>query len=256
METYIIVILCVAAFFAGFVDAVVGGGGLIQSPVALILLPNFPVSSVMGSLKIPGISGTSVAAFHYLKNVTMNWKLLTIMALCSFVFAFLGAELLTLVSNDFMKPLLFIILIVLAVYTFVKKDFGQQQEKELTETKMIAIGIAISAVIGFYDGFIGPGTGSFLVVAFIALLGFDFLHSSANAKMVNMASNLGGITLFALKGKIIWAIAVPMAFCNALGGWLGAKTAIKKGNEFIRVFFLIVVVGTLIRFGYDIFFKR
>ncbi len=256
MENYIIVILCIAAFFAGFVDAVVGGGGLIQSPIALILLPNFPVSSIMGSLKIPGISGTSVAAYHYLKNVTMNWKLLVIMALFSCGFAFLGSELLTLTSNNFMKPMLFGVLILLAVYTFVKKDFGQQQIKNLSETKMIILGILISSIIGFYDGFIGPGTGSFLVVAFIALLGFDFLHASANAKMVNVASNVGSITLFILKGKIIWAIAIPMAFCNAFGGWLGAKTALRKGNGFIRIFFLIVVIGTLIRFGYDVFYKR
>lgn len=255
METYIIMILCIAAFFAGFVDAIVGGGGLIQSPVALILLPNFPVASIMGSLKIPGISGTSVAAYHYLKNVTMNWKLLVVMALFSGVFAFVGSYVLTLANNDFMKPLLFGILILLAIYTFIKKDFGQQQIKEMSETKMLLFGILISATIGFYDGFIGPGTGSFLVVAFISILGFDFLHASANAKMVNVASNLGSITLFILKGKIIWAIAIPMAVCNALGGWIGAKTALKKGNGFIRIFFLIVVIGTLIRFGYDVFFK-
>lgn len=242
-----------ASFFAGFVDAVVGGGGLIQTPVALILLPNFPVSSITGSLKIPGISGTSVAAFQYLKNVTMNWKLLAVMAFFSCGFAFLGSELLTLVSNDFMKPLLFGILILLAIYTFIKKDFGLQQVKQLSDRKIILLGILISSIIGFYDGFIGPGTGSFLVVAFITILGFDFLHASANAKMVNVASNLGSITLFVLKGKIIWAIAIPMAFCNAFGGWLGAKTAIKKGNGFIRIFFLIVVIGTLIRFGYDVF---
>ena len=256
METYIIIFLCTASFFAGFVDAVVGGGGLIQTPIALILLPSFPVSSITGSLKISGISGTSVATFHYLKNVTMNWKLLVIMALFSCCFAFLGSELLTLVSNDFMKPLLFGILILLAIYTFIKKDFGQHQIKDLSETRMIFLGIIISSFIGFYDGFIGPGTGSFLVVAFIAVLGFDFLHASANAKMVNVASNIGSITLFILKGKIIWAMAIPMAFCNAFGGWLGAKTALKKGNGFIRIFFLLVVIGTLIRFGYDVFFKR
>ena len=256
MENYITIILCIAAFFAGFVDAIVGGGGLIQTPVALILLPSFPVSSITGSLKIPGISGTSVAAFHYLKNVTMKWKLLVIMAVFSCSFAFLGSELLTLVSNDFMKPLLLAILILLAIYTFIKKDFGLQQIKEISETRMIVLGIIISSFIGFYDGFIGPGTGSFLVVAFISILGFDFLHASANAKMVNVASNLGSITLFVLKGEIIWAIAIPMAFCNALGGWIGAKLAIKRGNSFIRIFFLIVVVGTLIRFGYDVFLKR
>ncbi|MEN9488579.1 MAG: hypothetical protein RL494_844 [Bacteroidota bacterium] len=256
METYILILLCIASFFAGFVDAVVGGGGLIQTPIALILLPTFSVSSITGSLKIPGISGTSIAAFHYLKNVTMNWKLVVMMAFFSCGFAFLGSELLTLVSNDFMKPLLFVILILLAIYTFVKKDFGQHQIKELSETKMLFLGIIISSIIGFYDGFIGPGTGSFLVVAFITILGFDFLHASANAKMVNVASNIGSITLFILKGKIIWTIAIPMAFCNAFGGWLGAKTALKRGNGFIRIFFLLVVIGTLIRFGYDVFFKR
>lgn len=256
METYIIILLCIAAFFAGFVDAVVGGGGLIQTPVALILLPNYAISSITGSLKIPGISGTSVAAFHYLKNVKMNWKLLLIMASFSCGFAFFGSQLLTQVSNSFMKPLLFGILILLAIYTFIKKDFGQQQLKHLSERKMIILGIIISSFIGFYDGFIGPGTGSFLVVAFITILGFDFLHASANAKMVNVASNLGSITLFILKGKIIWAIAIPMAFCNALGGWIGAKTALRKGNDFIRIFFLIVVIGTLIRFGYDVFFNK
>jgi uncharacterized protein len=256
MENYIIILLCTASFFAGFVDAVVGGGGLIQTPVAIILLPNFAISSITGSLKIPGISGTSVAAFHYLKNVKMNWKLLLIMAVFSCGFAFLGSELLTHISNAFMKPLLFGILLMLALYTFVKKDFGQHQAKQLSETKMIMLGITISAIVGFYDGFIGPGTGSFLVVCFITLLGFDFLHASANAKMVNVASNLGSITLFILKGKIIWAIALPMAFCNAFGGWLGAKTALKKGNGFIRIFFLVVVIGTLIRFGYDVFWKQ
>ena len=139
METYILILLCIASFFAGFVDAVVGGGGLIQTPIALILLPTFSVSSITGSLKIPGISGTSIAAFHYLKNVTMNWKLVVMMAFFSCGFAFLGSELLTLVSNDFMKPLLFGILILLAIYTFVKKDFGQHQIKELSETKMLII---------------------------------------------------------------------------------------------------------------------
>lgn len=255
METYIIVILCIASFFAGFVDAIVGGGGLIQAPVALILLPNYAVSSIMGSLKIPAFSGTSFAARQYLKKVDMNWKLLLIMAVVAFSSAFLGSTLLTMVSNDFMKPLLFVVLILIAIYTFMKKDFGSQQVKHLSDNKLLFYGVLMSIFIGFYDGFIGPGTGSFLVLGFVALLGFDFLHASANAKMVNLATNLGSICLFILKGKILWAIAIPMAFCNALGGFLGAKLAIKKGNQFIRIFFLIVVIGTLIRFGYDIFIK-
>jgi uncharacterized membrane protein YfcA len=255
METYIIIILCIASFFAGFVDAIVGGGGLIQSPVALILLPNYAVSSIMGSLKIPAFSGTSFAAFQYLKKVQMNWKLLSIMAITAFCAAFLGSNLLTKVSNDFMKPLLLVVLTLIAIYTFSKKNFGQHQEKELSSRKQLFLALAMSSCIGFYDGFIGPGTGSFLVLGFVSVLGYDFLHASANAKMVNLATNFGSICLFVLKGKIIWAIAIPMAFCNAFGGWVGAKLAIKKGNGFIRIFFLVIVIGTLIRFGYDVFFK-
>lgn len=111
-------------------------------------------------------------------------------------------------------------------------------------------------MIGFYDGFIGPGAGSFLVLAFITLLGFDFLKASANAKLVNMATNLGSIIFFLGSGRIMFAIALPMAVCNAAGGALGARLAIMKGNKFIRLFFLIIVVGTIIRFAYDVFFKH
>jgi uncharacterized protein len=255
METYIIILLCIASFFAGFVDAIVGGGGLIQTPIAMILMPNLAVSSIIGSLKIPAFSGTSFAAFQYLKKVQMNWRLLSIMAVVAFCSAYLGSSLLVVVSNDFMKPLLLVVLTLLAIYTFTKKDFGQHQEKSVSKNKQLFYAILMSICIGFYDGFIGPGTGSFLVVAFVAILGFDFLHASANAKMVNLATNFGSICLFVLKGKIIWAFALPMAVCNAFGGWLGAKLAIKKGNGFIRIFFLIVVIGTLLRFGYDVFFK-
>ena len=255
METYIIILLCIAAFFAGFVDAIVGGGGLIQTPVALILLPNLAVSSIIGTLKIPAFSGTSFAANQYLKKVDINWKLLSIMAIVAFASAFLGSHLLTKVHNDFMKPLLLVVLTIIAIYTFTKKDFGIHQAKEHTVKRQLLLAFSMSLCIGFYDGFIGPGTGSFLVLGFVSVLGFDFLHASANAKMVNLATNFGSICLFILKGKIIWAIAIPMAVCNAIGGWTGAKLAIKKGNEFIRIFFLIVVIGTLLRFGYDVFFK-
>ena len=255
MEPYILILLCLAAFVAGFIDAIVGGGGLIQTPVALILLPNVSVSSIIGTLKIPAFSGTSFAAYQYLKKVDMNWRLLAIMMVLAFPSAFLGSTLLTYVSNDFMKPLLLVVLSLLVVYTYAQKNFGQHIEKSHSSQTQILYAVLISFVVGFYDGFIGPGTGSFLVLGFIALMGFDFLHASANAKMVNLATNFGSICLFMLKGKIIWAVAIPMALCNAFGGWLGAKLAISKGNKFIRIFFLVVVIGTLIRFAYDVFFR-
>ncbi len=255
METYIILFLCIASFVAGFIDAIVGGGGLIQTPAAFILLPNVPVASIIGTLKIPGFSGTSIATYQYLKRVNVNWKLFAVMAMVSFTFAYLGSSLLNVMQNDFMKPILFAILILLLFYTYLKKDFGQYQSNKLSSKQHYFYAILISIVLGFYDGFIGPGTGSLLIMAFIAFLGFDFLQASANAKLVNLATNFGSITLFVLKGKIIWAVAIPMAICNATGSWLGARLAISKGNGFIRVFFLIIVSIALLRFGYDVFIK-
>lgn len=256
MEYSILALLCVAAFLAGFVDAIVGGGGLIQTPMGLVLLPSLPVATVIGTLKIPSFSGTFFAAFQYLKKIEMNWKLLIIMMTLAVPSAYLGSSLLTYVSNDFMKPLLLVVLSLLVIYTYVKKNFGQNSDKSHSDNQQLLYAILISFFIGFYDGFIGPGTGSFLVLAFVTLLGFDFLQASANAKMVNLATNFGSICLFVIKGKIIWMIALPMAFCNAIGGFLGAKLAISKGNKFIRIFFLIVVIGTLIRFGYDVFIGK
>ena len=255
METTTIILLCIAAFAAGFVDAIVGGGGLIQTPMGLILLPQLPVSSVVGSLKIPAFSGTAFAAAQYVKKVVINWKLLLPMMALAMLASFAGSYLLTQVHNDFMKPVLLVVLTLVAIYTFIKKDFGQHKEKAHSPTLHIVYSLLISIVVGFYDGFIGPGAGSFLVLAFVVVMGYDFLHASANAKMVNLATNFGSILLFVLKGKIIWAVALPMALCNAAGGFTGAKLAINKGNKFIRIFFLIIVVGTLIRFAYDVFFK-
>ena len=255
METYIIIFLCLASFVAGFVDAIVGGGGLIQTPIALVLLPNISIASVIGTLKIPGFSGTSMAAYQYLKTTKVNWSLFLIMAFVSFGFAYLGSSLLNIMQNDFMKPLLFLVLILLLLYTYFKKDFGQFQIEKLTHKQTYIYGIVICVFLGFYDGFIGPGTGSLLIMAFIAILGFDFLQANMYAKLVNLATNFGSITLFVLKGKIIWTIAIPMAVCNVTGSWLGARLAISKGNGFIRIFFLIVVGIALLRFGYDVFLK-
>ncbi len=247
--------LCSAAFCAGFIDSIVGGGGLIQTPLALAFLPHLPVSTVIGSLKIPAFSGTALATTQYLKNVKIDWKLFSIMAICAFISAFLGSQLLTIVSNDFIKPLLLIILILLAIYTIFKKDFGQAKEKQIPYHTAIINGCIVSIVVGFYDGFIGPATGTFFILGFVTLLGMDFLKANTNAKLINLATNFGSICLFLLKGKIIWAVALPMAICNALGGFLGAKLAVKKGNKFIRYVFIIVIMLSICRFGYEVVFK-
>jgi uncharacterized membrane protein YfcA len=247
-----IVLLCAAAFAAGFVDAIVGGGGLIQTPAALVLLSSFPVVSVISCTKIPSFSGTLFAAMQYLKKVKINYTLSLIMCVIAFFSSFAGSQLLTVASNAFMKPVLLVILTGVAIYTYTKKDFGQHEAKDHSPQKELWLSIAISLIVGFYDGFIGPGTGSFLILAFISLLGYDFLHASAQAKLVNLSTNLGSIVLFTIKGKIIWLVAIPMAICNAIGGMLGARLAIIKGNRFIRIFFLVIVIGTLLRFAWDV----
>ncbi|NII28935.1 TSUP family transporter [Pseudoflavitalea sp. X16] len=250
-----LIFLCIAAFLAGFVDAIVGGGGLIQTPVGLVLLPQYPVATVLGTLKIPAFSGTSFAAIQYARMVKLDYKRLAAMTTIAFCAAVAGSRLLTIVSSSFMKPVLLLILIGVAIYTYTKKNFGVHTEKDHSDSQQWWYAAGISLVIGFYDGFIGPGAGSFLILAFVTLLGFDFLKASAHAKFVNLATNLGSIIFFAISGKIIYAIALPMALCNALGGFAGARFAILKGNAFIRILFLVVVCGTILRFAYDIFFK-
>ena len=170
----------------------------------------------------------------------------------AFTASFTGSYCLTLVSNRFMKPVILLVLVFIAIYTFRKKNFGQSTNNEQLDFPWYK-GAIICIALGFYDGFIGPGAGSLLVLAFISWLGFDFLQANAHAKIVNLATNLGSIVLFLSKGSIIWSIALPMAVCNALGGYVGSKLAIQKGNRFIRSLFLVVIIATLCRLGYDVF---
>jgi uncharacterized membrane protein YfcA len=170
--------------------------------------------------------------------------------------AYAGSVTLTMVSNAFMKPVFLFMLIGVFIYTFTKKDFGLHSEKKLSAKKEFYYCLLTALCIGFYDGFIGPGTGSFLVLFFISILGFDFLKASAHAKIVNVSTNLGSILFFSNYGHILYQYAIPMALCNISGSFLGARLAILKGNKFIRLFFLLIISGTIVRFGYDIFFKR
>jgi len=250
-----IILLCCAAFAAGFIDAIVGGGGLVQTPAGLVLLNRYPIATIIGTLKIPSLTGTFFASIQYAKRVSFNYRQLLVMMCLAFAAAFAGSKLLTMVSNQFMKPLLLFVLVAVGIYTWVNKKFGDHTEKLHSTKKQWLYIFVISISLGFYDGFIGPGAGSFLVLAFIGLLGYDFLRASAHAKFINLATNLGSIAFFAASGKIIYSIALPMAICNGAGGLLGARLALLKGNAFIRIFFLLVITGTIIRFAYDVFFR-
>ena len=252
MELSTIILLCLIAFLAGYVDAVVGGGGLIQVPAGLILMPTQAVSTIIGTLKVPSFIGTCFATYQYLQRVKIPLLRILLFTSIAFIAAFSGSLLLTRMSNQFMKPVIFFVLLVMAIYTFNKKDLVQSLQKEDIKYATIK-GILICLIIGFYDGFIGPGGGSLFVLAFISILGYDFLHASAHAKIVNLSTNLGSLILFIGKGVILWPVAIPMSICNATGGFFGSRMALKKGNQFIRKIFLIVIVATLLRLGYDVF---
>lgn len=246
--------LAIFAFIAGFLDAIVGGGGLIQLPALLIQLPKLPLPILFGTNKIAALSGTSIAAAQYARKIKFNPKILLTILFFSGLFSFLGARTISYIQPFVLKPLVLIILIFIAIYTFLKKDLGQVTSKELSLTAKLYYGAVIGAVIGFYDGFFGPGTGSFFVLAFVVVLGFDFLSASAYAKIVNCATNISALIVFVKQGNYLLEIAIIMASFNIIGSFWGTKMAFKKGNGFIRIIFLIIVSLMILRYSQEVFF--
>jgi uncharacterized membrane protein YfcA len=252
MDYELVGTLCGFAFVAGFIDAIIGGGGLIQTPAMLFSLPQYPVPTLIGTTKIPSLAGSTMGAFQYSRRVAVVGRFIGPMMAIAFGASWLGSLTLTLVPNYFMKPLALIILIGVFIYTLTKKDFGQMPQRVVSPRQQQIRMWLMGSAIGFYDGFFGPGTGSFLVLGFIALVGFDFLKASAHAKLVNASTNLASLLFFVNKGVILYSIAIPMAIANLTGAFLGARLAILKGNSFIRIFFLIVIAATIMRFAWDL----
>jgi hypothetical protein len=248
-----IILLSISAFTAGFIDAVVGGGGLIQTPFLLITFPKMPLPVLFGTNKIAALAGTSIAAFKYAKKITFDFKLLFVIAACCFTTSFLGAKLVSHIDSNILKPIILIILILIAVYTFIKKDLGSVQTKELTINKQLLYGGLIGVLVGFYDGFFGPGTGSFFVLGFVVILGFEFIKASAYAKIVNCITNISALIVFIKQGHFILPLAILMAVFNIIGSFIGSSLALKKGNEFVRIIFLVIVSLMILKYGYDIF---
>ena len=247
-----IILLSLSAFTAGFIDAVVGGGGLIQTPFLLITFPKMPLPVLFGTNKIAALSGTSIAAFKYAKKITFNYKLLFVIALSCFISSYLGAQIINHIDSNLLKPLILIILIVIAIYTFIKKDLGAIETKELALTKQMLYGACIGIIVGFYDGFFGPGTGSFFVLGFVVILGFEFVKASAYAKIVNCVTNISALIVFIKEGNYILPLAILMAVFNITGSYIGSHLALKKGNGFVRIIFLVIVSIMILKYGYDV----
>ena len=251
-----IVTLFVFSFVAGFIDAIAGGGGLIQLPVMLIAFPKIPMPTIFGTNKIASFAGTGISAYQYARRVKFNYTLLSLIVIAAGIASFSGARLVTYLDVNKLKPLVLIVLVIIAAYTFLKKDIGAIQTKQLPIERQYLYGAIMGAVIGFYDGFFGPGTGSFFMLGFVVVLGFEFVQASAYAKLINCFTNLSALFVFIRQGHYILELAIPLALCNITGNWIGSRMAIQKGNRFIRSIFLLIVTLLILRYGYDVFVRQ
>ncbi|MDQ1920795.1 sulfite exporter TauE/SafE family protein [Massilia pseudoviolaceinigra] len=244
-----------AAFLAGLVDAVVGGGGLIQVPVLFSVFPREVPATLLGTSKFAGIFGTGAAAVNYARKVRVAWSAAAPAAVSALLLSFAGAYTVTKVPADFVRTLLPFVLVAVAVYTFRKKDFGSIHAPLHSGSTERWVAVGIGAAIGFYDGFFGPGTGSFLLFLYVRFFGFDFLSASAAAKVVNVACNLSALMWFGYSGHILWQLGLLMAVCQVAGSLVGTKLAIKHGSAFVRKLFLVVVSLLIVKTSYDAIVK-
>ena len=244
-------ILCAFAFSAGMIDAVVGGGGLIQIPALINVLPGVQDATIFGTNKVASVCGSSVAARSYVGKVTIPWHLVLPAAMSAFAMSFLGAATVSYIPQGLLRPFVLCLIVVMAIYIFKKKDFGAIQRPREIGTRERVLSVLIGGGIGFYDGLFGPGTGSFLIFLFIRYFAFDFLQASASAKFVNIATNIAALMIIIPTGKVLYALAIPMAIYNMLGAYTGTWVAMKRGTAFIRALFLCLLVILILKLAYD-----
>ncbi len=251
-DAEIVVLLCAAALLAGWIDAVAGGGGLIQLPALLILLPGATPAQVLATNKLSSVFGTAVAASVYIRRVRPDLRTALPMAAVALAGSAAGAACASLLPESAFRPLVLVLLVLVGAYTLRRPALGDVQALRFAGKRHLTAALAAAVTIGFYDGIFGPGTGSFLVFALVALMGYSFVQASAKARIVNLATNLGALAVFVPQGAPIYALGFAMAACNVLGGRLGAGTAIARGSGFVRGVFLVVVAILVVRLAVDV----
>lgn len=250
-----ILIVSVASLFAGLIDSIVGGGGLILVPALFATFPSSPPATLFGTNKCASVWGTSIATLQYARRVDMRWKVLLPAAVFALAGGFFGAWTVTQVNPDFLRRCLPVVLSAVFVYTLAKKDLGHLHAPHHSANREIGFACLIGATVGWYDGFFGPGTGSFFIFLFVRGLGYDFLNASAAAKLLNVAANGAALFLFAATGHIWWQLGLVMAGANITGSLIGTRLALKHGPSFVRRVFVVVVGCLILKTGYDAFFR-
>ena len=245
--------LLLAALFAGFVDAVAGGGGLIQVPTLLVTLPAESPATVFGTNKLASIFGTGNAALRYARRIALPWGIALPAATAAFVFSFAGAAAVAWLPRELVRPLVLVLLVLVMVYTACRPEFGVVSGARMSAVTERRVALLVGAVLGFYDGFFGPGAGSFMIFAFVHWFRLDFLHASSAAKVVNFATNAAALAYFLPTGHVLWITGLAMAVFNIAGALLGARLALRHGSGFVRGVFLLVAGVLILRLGYDTF---
>ncbi|MFX0537676.1 sulfite exporter TauE/SafE family protein [Ornithinimicrobium sp. Y1847] len=254
LDASVLLFLALAGFAAGFVDAVVGGGGLIQLPALLIGLPGATPVQLLATNKLGSICGTTVSSITYFRRIRPDLRTAFPLAVAAFVGSLVGASLAFLFTKEMFNPIILVVLVVVGAYTLAKPSMGQLQQLRFGSRhprRHLAVAIGIGLLIGAYDGALGPGTGSFFVFALVSALGYGFLDASAKAKIANLATNLAALVIFVPAGAVLWKVGLLMGAGNILGGYLGARVAVARGSGFVRIFFVVVLVAFVLKIGWD-----
>lgn len=247
-----VLMLCLAAAMAGWVDAVVGGGGLLLLPALLIGFPQLSPAYALGTNKAVAITGTAMAAVTFARRQPLDVRRALRFGALACVAAACGALFATAVSREVLRPLILVLLLAVAAFVVWRPEFGTQRTGRVAGRRRTAVALLVAGGgIGFYDGLLGPGTGTFLVIAFVGLLHLTMLEAAATAKVVNVGTNLGALAVFASQGTVVWQLAPLLALFNIAGGWLGAHMALRNGSRFVRVVLLVVVTALVAKLGYD-----
>ncbi len=247
-----VALLVLAAFVAGWVDAVVGGGGLIQLPALLIGLPaDTPPAAILGTNKVSSVWGTLTSSITYAVKIRPDWWTVLPLVAGSAVGSALGAQAAKYLPRELFTPIVLVALVGVGIYTWRRPELGLVSARKHDGRRHYLLTAGIGLGVGAYDGILGPGTGSFFVILLVGVLGYGFLEASAKAKLANLVTNLSAIAVFAAHGSVLWALGLSMGAANLVGGLIGARTAISRGNAFVRRVFLVVLAGLVLKLGYD-----
>lgn len=251
-DTEVLLLLVLAALAAGFVDAVVGGGGLIQLPALVIALPGAAPVQLLATNKISSICGTTASAATYYRRVRPDPGTFLPLMAAAFAGAAAGALVASSVPRSAFDPVVLVAMVVVGAVVLRRPDLGEVTALRLGRRSHLLAAAGTGLAVGFYDGVLGPGTGSFFVIALVGVLGYSFLEASAKARLANWATNLAALAVFVPQGAVLWKLGLMMGAANVVGGWVGARTAVRRGTGFVRVFFVVVVGAFAVRIGGDV----